>query len=67
MAKNIFIVVLLLIILVLFFLHYRYTKKVNESKDKIILSLLSELGKRDNGTEVQQLLSNWLNDLKTQS
>ena len=64
MAKNIFIVILLLIVLTVLFLHYRYAKKVNESKDKFITSLLSKLGEEQNGDSI--LMNAWLQKINNQ-
>lgn len=66
MVKNVFIISLLVIVLVFVILHYRYAKKVNESKDKLILSLLSQLGETNNN-EKYALQTSWVDSLKNQT
>ena len=59
MAKNILIVSLVIIVLVSLFLNYRHIKKINESKDLLIKSLLSSLGAKNSKEETERLSQEW--------
>ena len=62
MAKNVLIVSLLIVVLVSLFLNYQRTKKVNESKDLLIKSLLSKLGEQNK--DANSLATTWSENLK---
>jgi uncharacterized membrane protein affecting hemolysin expression len=59
MANNILILSLVIIVLVTLFLNYRHNKKINESKDLLIKSLLSNLGYNSVEAETERLSKEW--------